>query len=102
MAAKNVHAFFEKVEGDKGLQTKLKAVHQKITKDGKAQVTAAVVKIAIAAGFKITAGDLAKARAAKVKKLPSSALADVTGQEWCSMNYCCDSSWYCRGPYWST
>jgi hypothetical protein len=100
MAAKSVNEFFDKVEGSKALQTKLKAMHKKIVDEGKTDVKAGIVKIASQAGFKFTAQELTQARA-KVKKAPAGALSDVTGQEMCSMSYICTSSWYCAGYMYS-
>jgi predicted ribosomally synthesized peptide with nif11-like leader len=102
MSAKNVKGFFEKVEKDKALQTKLKAMHKKAVGESKATFGAEVVEIASAAGFEFTAKELAQASAAKAKKMPKGALAEVAGQEMCSsVNYYCTSSWYCMGFSWS-
>jgi len=95
MSAKSVNEFFAKVEGSKPLQAKLKAMHQKTTKETKGKLAADVVKLASAAGFKFTAKELAQARAAKAKKLPAGALGDVTGQEMCSWMHYCTQSYYC-------
>jgi predicted ribosomally synthesized peptide with nif11-like leader len=101
MSASKVKAFFAKVEGSKSLQAKLQAMQKKALNEGKAKVAAGVVKIASAEGFKFTAKDLAKAHAAKAKKLPAGALADVTGQGMCTdNNYYCLSGWYCYGSQW--
>ncbi len=66
MSVKNVKAFFEKVEGDKGLQEKLKALDTKVRKNRNEEITE-FLKIASAAGFKFTPGDVAKARSQKLK-----------------------------------
>jgi predicted ribosomally synthesized peptide with nif11-like leader len=104
MPAKSVDAFFEKVAQDKSLQAKLKALHQntlKETKASKEKASAAVAKIAAAAGFKFTAKDLAGARDAKAKKPAKAELSEVSGQ-WtdCSggtYNYCNAQNWQCIG-----
>jgi predicted ribosomally synthesized peptide with nif11-like leader len=99
MSAKNVKGFFDKVETDKALQTKLKAMHKKTVGECKAKFGDDVVEIAAAAGFDFTVAELAKAGKAKA---PTSALAEVAGQEMCSsVNYYCTSSWYCMGFSWS-
>jgi hypothetical protein len=107
MSAKNVDSFFEKVAQDKTLQAKLKALHQKTlkeTKESKDKASAAVAKIALAAGFKFTAKDLAGARGAKAKKPSKTELSEVSGQ-WmdCSggtYNYCTAQNWSCIGSYY--
>jgi predicted ribosomally synthesized peptide with nif11-like leader len=104
MPAKNVDAFFEKVAQDKSLQAKLKALHQKTLKDTqgiKDKASAAVAKIAAAAGFKFTAKDLAGKRRVKAKKPSKAELSEVSGQ-WmdCSggtYNYCTAQNWQCIG-----
>jgi predicted ribosomally synthesized peptide with nif11-like leader len=62
MSAAIVKAFFEKVEGDKGLQAKLKEISDKGLSEGSA--IAEVVQIAKAEGFEITAADVVEARKA--------------------------------------
>ena len=107
MPAKSVDAFFEKVAQDKSLQAKLKALHKKTLKDTqgiKEKASAAVAKIASAAGFKFTAKDLAGARRAKAKKPSKAELGEVSGQ-WmdCSggtYNYCTAQNWSCLGSYY--
>jgi hypothetical protein len=104
MPAKNVDAFFEKVARDKFLQAQLKALHEttlKETKGIKDQASAAVAKIAAAAGFKFTAKDLAGACGAKAKKPAKAELSEVSGQ-WinCSghtYDYCNAQDWSCIG-----
>jgi predicted ribosomally synthesized peptide with nif11-like leader len=58
MSIKNVKAFFEKVEGDKALQDKLKALESKI----ESAAAAELVKIAAGCGIRFTIADLAAAR----------------------------------------
>ncbi len=58
MASEGLREFFEKVESDKSLQTKLKKVAQK----NEREAIARVVKIALEAGFDFTADELAKVR----------------------------------------
>ena len=107
MPAKSVDAFFEKVAQDKSLQAKLKALHQNTLKEtnaSKEKASAAVAKIAAAAGFKFTAKDLAGARDAKAKKPAKAELSEVSGQ-WadCSIgtyNYCTAQNWSCIGSYY--
>lgn len=62
MSVKNVKAFFEKVEGDKVLQAKLKALAVKYEGQRDAGV-AELVEIAAEAGIKFTATDFADAKA---------------------------------------
>ena len=104
MPAKNVDAFFEKVAQDKSLQAKLAALHKNTlaeTKESKEKASAAVAKIAAAAGFKFTAKDLAGARGAKAKKPSKAELSEGTGQGInCSggtYNYCTNQDWSCIG-----
>ena len=78
MSVKDVKAFFEKVEGDKGLQAKLKALAEK----RKAQAEAGVVelvKMAAAAGLKFSAADLAEARREAAGQLSENELRAVAG-----------------------
>ncbi len=82
MSVKNVKAFFEKVEGDKGLQGKLKTSAEKY----KAQEDVAMadlVKIAAEAGFKFTASDCAEARKQVVEELSEDELKAVAGKGNC-------------------
>ena len=83
MAAKDVKAFFEKVEQDKSLKAKLNALHKNSVKESKKKAVAGAVKIASAAGFKFTAADWNKVVKAKTGKVPSGEMADVTGQSQC-------------------
>ncbi len=68
MTIRNVKAFFGKVEDDKGLQTKLKALDKKVKKAMDEAMDAAlnkIVAIAKAEGFEFTPQDLVKARSQK-------------------------------------
>jgi predicted ribosomally synthesized peptide with nif11-like leader len=101
MSASNVKAFFTEVEKNKALQAKLKALQVKSAKESKAKATAEVVKIASAAGFKITAASLLHARAGKGGNRPAAELSEVTGQSDCGwgtnyfcINYICGSYTY--------
>jgi len=75
------------------LQSKLKASYKEAVKKSRKESTAALIKIASAAGFKFTAKDLAQAR--KAVGTPKALVDDVTGQEvwnpcgnyWCSVGY---------------
>lgn len=66
MSVKNVKAFFEKVEGDKVLQAKLKALGTKV-RENRDEEMAEFLVIASAAGFEFTPDDIAKARSQKWK-----------------------------------
>lgn len=66
MSREKIKAFYEKVESDKRLQAKLKTVAM----ENERKAIAQVVKIASAAGFRFTADDLAKVRAARVEFFP--------------------------------
>ena len=100
MSAKSLSDFFEQVEQDKGLQTKLKAC-QKKAKENRAKEAAELVKVAAKAGFKFSAAELVKSRKAALKKAE---MSGVTGQSTCgygvayyadcSMNWMCHGSWY--------
>jgi predicted ribosomally synthesized peptide with nif11-like leader len=83
MAAKDVKAFFEKVEQDKSLKAKLSALHKNSVKASKKRAVADVVKAASKAGFRFTAADWNRAVKAKTPKVPKGELADVTGQSMC-------------------
>ena len=63
MSVKDVKAFFEKVEGDKGLQAKLRALEGKKVEVARAEL----IQIAADAGFKFTAADFAAARKARAR-----------------------------------
>ena len=95
MSATNVKDFFAKVEGNKSLQAKLKALHEKATSESKAKAAAEVVELASAEGFKFSASDLTQARKEQVKKAKK--MSDVTGQNDCGYgtNYFCDAAWQC-------
>jgi predicted ribosomally synthesized peptide with nif11-like leader len=95
MSAANVKEFFAKVEGDKSLQAKLKALHKKTTDESRQKAADEVVGLAAAAGFKFSASDLGKAGKEQVKKAKK--LSDVTGQNDCGYgtNYFCDAAWQC-------
>jgi predicted ribosomally synthesized peptide with nif11-like leader len=76
MSAKNVKAFFEKVEKNKALQEDIKRLDKK-AEDNEKEAIAELVKIAYAAGFEFTLNDFIKARAEKriisaneLKKVP--------------------------------
>jgi len=68
MSVKNVKAFYEKVEEDKGLQAKLKALHAN-AQSQMAATTAELIKIAADAGFQFTPADLAATRKEAINKL---------------------------------
>jgi hypothetical protein len=91
MAAKDVQGFFEKVAQSKPLQAKLK----KLAKDREEQSAAAMVALAAAAGFKFTAGELAKARKALASKMPKVEMPEVAGQYYCPYGIGTD-----YGCYW--
>jgi hypothetical protein len=61
MSVKNVQAFFEKVEKEKGLQAKLKVLAKKRKAHNKAAV-AELVKIAAETGLTFTAADFDRVR----------------------------------------
>ncbi len=107
MSAKSVDGFFAKVAEDKSLQTKLAALHKKTVKQSqevKDKASAQVVKIAAAAGFKISLKDLAAARAGKGSKLAQAELREVTGQQMQCDNsiysYCTMQNWTCMRGSW--
>ena len=78
MSVDQVKRFFEKVDGDKALQAKLKALSDR----RKAQADAAkaeVLRIAAEAGFQFTASDLAKARTERARELSMEDLRAVAG-----------------------
>lgn len=77
MSVKNVMAFFEKVEGNKALQEKIKVLDWKVEDNEKEAITE-LVKIASAAGFEFSLDDFAKARAEK-RKISEDELKKVTG-----------------------
>jgi len=103
MSSKSAEQFFEKVAQNKTLQAKLKALHKKTLIAVKA-ANAGVVKLAAAAGFKITAKDLVAAPGAKSPKAPKGQLREVAGQGInCSghiYNYCTNQDWTCVYGSW--
>jgi len=101
MSASIVKAFFEKVEKDKTLQAKLKALQKKTLKESEKKATAEVIKIAKGAGFKFTSASLLQARKGKAGNRPGAELSEVTGQSDCGwgtnyfcINYICGSYTY--------
>lgn len=75
MSVENVKAFMGKLEQDKALQKKLEAMVKKVHET----IPAEVVKIASAAGFKFTAGDLTEARKAALGALSDEELKQAAG-----------------------
>ena len=83
MAVADVHAFFEKVEGDSSLQQQLKAVAS--GGQQRDEAVAEIVKIAAAAGFAFTLEELQTAanRPARDEELSDEELKAVAGAgEW--------------------
>lgn len=93
MSAENVKAFFEKAEGDKALQAKLKALEAK-AQGHKKDVAAELVRIAGEAGFKFGADDLANVRKADGGELSEKELRQVAGGEY----HCTGTAakWVCK------
>jgi predicted ribosomally synthesized peptide with nif11-like leader len=75
MSVKTVKAFFEKVEGDKGLQSKLKVLLAESESQMKA-IKVKLTQIAAEAGFHFTPADLAAARKENIEKLSRDELRD--------------------------
>jgi predicted ribosomally synthesized peptide with nif11-like leader len=80
MAVKDVKAFLEKVQTDKSLQAKLKALEAKAATDVEA-ARAELMRIAAEAGFEFTAADLAASRKARASgaKLSEAELKAAVG-----------------------
>ncbi len=98
MSIANVKAFFEQVEVDKVLQTKLNALYKR-TKTNKDEAGTGVVAIAAGMGFEFTAEDWFQAMEAKTQELPDSMLQTMNLAGDCGegKNYWCDASWLCSG-----
>lgn len=77
MSVEKVNAFFEKMEEDKELREKLKALAER-----EGAQDADLVQMACSAGFEFTAEDLQKARAAEPGRLSDKELGAVAGGEW--------------------
>lgn len=77
MSVKNVKAFYEKVEGDKTLQAKLKALDRK-AEDSVKEAIAELTKIASGTGFEFTIDDFFKAKSEKLET-STDELKKVTG-----------------------
>lgn len=95
MSTNNVKAFFDKLEGDEGLQTKVCALNE-LGKKNADEAVAALVAIGADAGLDFTADDYAKVKAevgAKAEAAGEDALPDVSGQ--CSLPDNCPTSWAC-------
>jgi predicted ribosomally synthesized peptide with nif11-like leader len=78
MSVKDVRAFYEKVAEDKALQTKVKALAEKVRSQEEAAVKE-IVGIASAAGFRFTTADLESARKERIEKLSEQDLQAVAG-----------------------
>ena len=77
MSAENVKAFFEKAEGDKALQEKLKALAEQ--EEAREAGDEELVKIASAAGYEFTADDVAEVRKESAGELSEDELKQVAG-----------------------
>jgi predicted ribosomally synthesized peptide with nif11-like leader len=87
MSVKNVKAFFERVEGDKVLQVKLKVVAENRNTQ---EAVGDLVKIAAEVGFRFTTADYAEARKQAAEGLSEAELKAVTaGVRDCPFGYKC-------------
>ena len=78
MSVENVKAFFDKVEEDKGLQGKVKALAEK-RKAQDEETASEIVNIAAETGLDFTADHLAEARKGIVEDLSEDELRSVAG-----------------------
>jgi predicted ribosomally synthesized peptide with nif11-like leader len=97
MSVDNVKAFFDKAEGDKGLQAKLKTLEKK-SQANKKQLTEELIRIAAEAGFAFTPADLVKIRQAPGRELLDDELKHVTGGAGAGYYHCTGTAakWLCE------
>ena len=95
MSVDNVKAFYDKVEGDKGLQRKVFALRKK--GKGDKEAVAELIKIASTAGFKFTPAHLSQARKQAPAKLSDDELKSVAGggqSAKCDVLELCSNLWF--------
>ncbi|MEW6359367.1 MAG: Nif11-like leader peptide family natural product precursor [Planctomycetota bacterium] len=91
MSVKNVTAFFEKLETDKALQAKVRALGEKRKKQDEATL-AELAKIAKAAGLGFTPAEYAQARKKAAGELSEEQLKAVAGGQGCQAGLGADAS----------